>query len=109
MDVGGLAECLEGVEKGVAGDEILDTYDEVRRKMWHDIINPVSSSNFLRVSATHPDTAVGKDDFLTMVDEASRNQRVRDELDQAMYAICHDFKQYWKKPSHDGARVEAKL
>jgi 2-polyprenyl-6-methoxyphenol hydroxylase-like FAD-dependent oxidoreductase len=82
VDVGGLAECLEGMEKGVADDSILDKYDEIRRNMWHEIINPVSSSNFLRVSATDPDTATVKDEFLKMVDEASRDQKIRDELDQ---------------------------
>ncbi|KUJ09441.1 FAD/NAD(P)-binding domain-containing protein [Mollisia scopiformis] len=106
VDVGGLAECLEGMEKGVADESILNKYDEIRRQMWHDVINPVSSSNFLRVSATDPETATVKDEFLKMVDEASRDQKVRDELDKAMYAICHDFKQYWKTP---GNRVEAKL
>lgn len=82
VDVGGLAECLEGMEKGVADDTILDKYDEIRRKMWHEIINPVSSDNFLRVSATDPETATVKDEFLKMVDEATRDQKIRDELDQ---------------------------
>lgn len=82
VDVGGLAECFEGIQKGVANESILDKYDEIRRKMWHEIIDPVSSSNFLRVSATDPETATVKDEFLKMVDEARRDQGIRDELDK---------------------------
>ncbi|KAE8454623.1 hypothetical protein EG329_000246 [Mollisiaceae sp. DMI_Dod_QoI] len=109
VDVGGLAECLEGMQKGVAGEEILDRYDGVRRGMWEEVINPVSSSNFLRVSATDPETATEKDEFLKMVEVAGRDQKVRDELDQAMYAICHDFKQYWNTSTSTPNPVESKL
>ena len=69
VDVGGLAECLTGIAKGKAGDEILDKYDEVRRKIWHELLNPVSSANFLRVSATDPETAKTQDKFLATLAE----------------------------------------
>jgi len=65
VDVGGLADCLTGIAMGKAGDEILDKYDEVRRKIWHELLNPRSSANFLRVSATDPETAKEKDEFLS--------------------------------------------
>lgn len=87
VDVGGLAECFEGIRKGVANEGILDKYDEIRRKMWHEIINPVSSSNFLRVSATNPETATVGDEFLKMVDEARRDQGIRDELDKVSLLV----------------------
>jgi 2-polyprenyl-6-methoxyphenol hydroxylase-like FAD-dependent oxidoreductase len=67
VDVGGLAECLEGIATGVADDKILDLYDSVRKAKWEDVINPISSSNFLRVSATDPETAIEKDEFLALV------------------------------------------
>jgi 2-polyprenyl-6-methoxyphenol hydroxylase-like FAD-dependent oxidoreductase len=64
VDVGGLAECLVGIEGGLAGEEILDRYDAVRRGLWEEVINVVSSDNFLRVSATDPGKALVEDEFL---------------------------------------------
>ena len=43
-DVGGVADCLIGINKGVAHESILDKYDEVRRKIYWDVSDPVSSS-----------------------------------------------------------------
>lgn len=88
VDVGGLAECLEGIARGQADDNILDKYDEVRRELWHSVINPISSSNFLRVSATDPETAIEKDEFLAMVETAGHDSKVRKELDDvSLYLI----------------------
>lgn len=81
VDVGGLAECLEGIAAGVAEDAILDLYDEVRRKKWEDVINPISSSNFIRVSATDPETAAEKDEFLAMVEKSITDKDLRKEMD----------------------------
>lgn len=47
VDVAGLTQCLVGIERGWAGEEILDRYCEVRRGKWRDFINPISSDNFL--------------------------------------------------------------
>ncbi|KAH8594079.1 hypothetical protein B0O99DRAFT_662349 [Bisporella sp. PMI_857] len=96
VDVGGLGECFEGIVKGKAGDEILDKYDEVRREMWHGYINSYSSNNFLRVSATDPDTAVETDEFLKLAKKAETDVETKKELDVDTYKICHDFRQYWK-------------
>jgi 2-polyprenyl-6-methoxyphenol hydroxylase-like FAD-dependent oxidoreductase len=41
VDVGGLAECLAGINSGRADDSILDKYDEIRRELYHSVINPV--------------------------------------------------------------------
>jgi 2-polyprenyl-6-methoxyphenol hydroxylase-like FAD-dependent oxidoreductase len=88
VDVGGLAECLAGIEMGVADDEILDKYDVIRRGLWESVINKVSSDNFLRVSATDPNDALTKDPFLMMVEKAKTDKKTRDELDQ----VCVDLK-----------------
>ena len=82
MDVGGLAECLAGIEIGVADERILDKYCEMRREKYQSVINPVSSDNFLRVSATDPSQALVKDEFLMMVEKARTDMVTRDELDQ---------------------------
>jgi len=126
VDVGGLAECLIGVQNGWAGDEILDKYDEIRREKFQEVINPVSSSNFLRVSATDPGEALVKDEFLMMVEKARTDKETRKELDQVctelfseyflgvevnvgqgVFAVCHDFTQYYNK--ENPPKAEARL
>jgi 2-polyprenyl-6-methoxyphenol hydroxylase-like FAD-dependent oxidoreductase len=126
VDVGGLAECLIGVQNGWAGDEILDKYDEIRREKFQEVINPVSSSNFLRVSATDPGEALVKDEFLMMVEKARTDKETREELDQVctelfseyflgvevnvgqgVFAVCHDFTQYYNKEK--APKAEARL
>lgn len=87
VDVGGLAECLEGIATGQADDSILDKYDEIRRGLWHSVINPVSSSNFMRVSATDPETAAEKDDFLATVKRAGHDEELREDLNEVS-ALC---------------------
>ena len=82
IDVGGLFDCLDGIDKGKADESILDKYDEIRRKIWHDIIDPVSSGNFLRVSSKDPDTALESDEFLQMCEKANHDPEVKKEIDQ---------------------------
>lgn len=97
VDVGGLAQCLEGIARGVAGDEILDLYASVRRGIWERVIDPVSSGFFLRISQMDPAKALEEDGFLKMVEEAGKDEEKRRKLDEGIYAICHDFRQYWKR------------
>ncbi|KAL3417300.1 FAD binding domain-containing protein [Phlyctema vagabunda] len=95
VDVGGLAECFEGIVSGRADDSILDKYDEVRRRIYHDLIDTISSSNFLRVSATDPDTAVEKDEFLALVNKAKDDPQTKRRLNESVYDICYDFTQHY--------------
>src|SRR5271163_5232016 len=64
VDAGGLADCLIGLAEGIADDSILDKYDEIRRAMWHNIINVVSSANIRRLNDQDPDKALENDEFL---------------------------------------------
>lgn len=67
-DVGSLYDSLVGIHTGRADDSILDKYDEVRRKIWHDIINPISSDNMRRLfQYSGPDEAMEKDPFFKML------------------------------------------
>ncbi|KAL2062477.1 hypothetical protein VTL71DRAFT_6743 [Oculimacula yallundae] len=109
VDVSGLAQCFEGIARGVAGDEILNLYDSVRRGLWETVINPISSENFLRVSATDPEKALTDDPFLMIVNEAEEDEVKRRILDERAYAICHDFRQYWKGRDLVIGQKEAKL
>ncbi len=67
-DVGSLYDSLVGIHTGRAdADAILDRYDEVRRRIWRDVVNPVSSDNMRRLIDLDPDTAVEKDPFFAML------------------------------------------
>ena len=82
VDVGGLAECLEGIAQGKADDSILDKYDEVRRNIYHTIINPVSSSNYMRVCTVDPESIAEKDDTLKMFAKANEDPAVKKQVDE---------------------------
>jgi 2-polyprenyl-6-methoxyphenol hydroxylase-like FAD-dependent oxidoreductase len=73
VDVGGLSDCLVGISKGIADPSILDKYDEIRRAMWHDIINVVSSANIRRLNDQDPDKALENDEWLKGLAEAEKN------------------------------------
>jgi 2-polyprenyl-6-methoxyphenol hydroxylase-like FAD-dependent oxidoreductase len=80
VDSGNLADCLIGIADGVADDSILDKYDEIRRAMWHKIINPVSSDNILRMHAQDPDTALETDEFLKLLVKAEKDPQLMEQL-----------------------------
>jgi hypothetical protein len=77
-DIGSLYDSLLGIHTGHADDSILDKYDEIRRKIWHEIINPTSSSNMRRLIDLDADTALDEDAFLQLVK--------RTETDEALQA-----------------------
>lgn len=97
VDVGGLSQCLIGIADGKAQPDILDKYDEVRRKIWHEIINVVSSGNFVRVSSD-PDKVADSDEVIQMSLKAWQNDEVLKQQHAFAYAICHDFSQYFNEP-----------
>ena len=77
-DVGGLYDCLVGIYKGQAEDSILDKWDQIRREIWHTVINPISTENLKRLyQYSGPDEALEKDPFLAMMKkaEARKGQR----------------------------------
>jgi 2-polyprenyl-6-methoxyphenol hydroxylase-like FAD-dependent oxidoreductase len=108
VDVGGLVECLADIQMGVADDNILSKYDKIRREKYQSVINPISSDNFLRVSATDPSKALVQDEFLMMVEKARTDKSTRDELDQGAFAVCHDFTQYYNREPKEAA-ITARL
>jgi len=87
VDVGDLAQCLEGIELGLAGNEILGRYCEIRRQKWRDVIDPISSSNFIRVSATDPERAREVDPFLEMVKDMETDRSLRKEFDDVSSSV----------------------
>jgi 2-polyprenyl-6-methoxyphenol hydroxylase-like FAD-dependent oxidoreductase len=79
-DVGSLYDSLAGIHTGQADDSILGKYDEVRRRIWHEIINPISSENMTRLfKYANPDEAMEKDPFFRMVKRMEESNQERDE------------------------------
>jgi len=97
VDVGGLSDCLIGLHEDKADDTILAKYDEVRRKAWHELINPISSGNFQRMGTADAGSLPGTDPFMSMVKRANGDPAIKKDLDDSAYAICHDFTQYYKE------------
>tara|TARA_R110002060_G_scaffold5534_6_gene8531 strand:- start:185 stop:460 length:276 start_codon:yes stop_codon:yes gene_type:complete len=65
------------IQNGQADESILDKYSEVRRKKWHDLVDPISRANFRRIWAE--DAIPERDEFFAMckkmeTDEAMQKQ-----------------------------------
>lgn len=118
-DVGSLYDCLVGIHTGQADDSILDKYDEVRRKIWYDIIDPVSSANIRRLFYQDPDEALEKDPFLKMLKQAETDAEAKAKLQKVsdtpelprrkaltvaktgFLSLTHDMTQYYTKQNSD--------
>ena len=87
-DVTGLAECLEGIATGQADDGIFDKYDEIRRSIYHNVIDPISTANFLRVSTLGPNVAVEDDQFFSMCAAAKTDPEIKEKMGKVCFAIA---------------------
>ncbi|KAK5230386.1 hypothetical protein LTR47_007802 [Exophiala xenobiotica] len=95
VDVGGLADCLIGIHRGVADSSILDIYDSVRREKYTDIINPISSANLVRLHSTDPETVINTDPFFRMAKKAETDVQYARQLADGINTICYDFTQHY--------------
>lgn len=79
-DVGGLYECLAGINKGVADDSILDKYSEIRRERYTNMVDPISSSNFKRLWEKTPEETIKTDEFFAMLRKGEKDPGFAAEL-----------------------------
>ncbi|KAH6980743.1 hypothetical protein BKA56DRAFT_673223 [Ilyonectria sp. MPI-CAGE-AT-0026] len=98
VDVGGLYDCLRGIYQNKADPSILDTYNDVRRQKYREIIDVVSSSNITRLFDLDPERALELDGFFQMVKRAETDPEYSAELQNSVKSIQHDFTQYYKGP-----------
>jgi 2-polyprenyl-6-methoxyphenol hydroxylase-like FAD-dependent oxidoreductase len=63
LDTGGLADCLIGLYDGLAGDEILDVYAEIRREKFLKYVDARSIKNMNRIANSDPNTVLDTDKF----------------------------------------------
>jgi len=78
--VGSLFDALMGIHRGLADDSILDKYSEVRRKIWTDIIDPMSRENFRRLHDQDPDKARENDEFFRLCVKAETDKDLASQM-----------------------------
>ena len=96
VDVGNLYDCLAGIYEGKADDSVLDKYDEIRRKMYNEFINPISSTNIVRLFGTNADDVLEKDDFLRACKRGETDVEFSRQFQTGIKVIMHDFTQYYR-------------
>lgn len=89
VDAGNLFDCLNGIHKGLADDNILSRYDEVRRHMYHNVIDPISSENLRRLWQD-PDKVLEEDKFL----EICRRAETDPELSRQLQTVGPSMKKF---------------
>ena len=68
-------------------DYILDKYSEVRRKIWTDVVNPISRENFQRLVAQEANTARENDGFFRVCVLAEGDEGVAGELAMVNFSL----------------------
>lgn len=65
-DVGGLYECLVGSHTGQTSPAILDKYNDIRRRKYKEIVDPISTKNLRRLCDRDPEKedVLEKNEFL---------------------------------------------
>lgn len=110
VDVGGLYDCLGGIYSGKAdADFILEKYHEIRSQKFHEVINPISSGNIVRLFGQDPDKAGDTDDFLLMCKAAEKDEKLQEQFTLAPMALSHDFKQYYHKEQRPEGTVNGDI
>lgn len=80
VDVGNLFDALIGIHNGVADESILEKYAEVRKRMWEEVIDPMSRENFRRLHDQDPDKARDNDDFFQELIKSEKNEDLAKEF-----------------------------
>lgn len=80
VDVGNLFDALMGIHKGLADDGILEKYAEVRKRMWEEVIDPMSRENFRRLHDQDPEKARENDDFFQTLIKSETDRELAKEF-----------------------------
>lgn len=105
-DVGSLYDCLVGIHRARADDAILDTYCDVRRRIWRDTINPVSSANMEKLFSIDADEILDKDPVLGMLRKMELGEFTPPPGPvSCFFPFCHDM--YTVHANTDRAKLTA--
>lgn len=96
VDVGGLYDCLAGIWDGKADESILDLYSEKRIEKWKTVIDPISQSNFRRVSDSDPDTLLERDPVMKACKDAEDDLEKQKGMYLNFFDMRYDFTQHYK-------------
>lgn len=72
VDVGGLSYFFIGIHRSVTSEDILDKYDTVRRGIYHNIVDKITTANFKRIMQD-PQEALKSDPIFMACREAGNN------------------------------------
>ncbi|KAL4752389.1 hypothetical protein BDW72DRAFT_211985 [Aspergillus terricola var. indicus] len=94
-DVGSLYDALIGIHKGLADEEILTKYADIRKQIWTEIIDPMSRENFARL---HQDaeTARENDPFFRLCVQAETDEDLSREIAMGYDKLRTDMTQFYK-------------
>ena len=84
--MGNLFDALIGIHKGLADESILDRYSKERRRIWKDIIDPMSRENFRRMWDTDVENARENDPFFKICVQAETDEVLARKLALVSFA-----------------------
>lgn len=84
------------IQNGQADESILDKYSEVRRKKWHDLVDPISRANFRRIWAE--DAIPERDEFFAMCKKMETDEAMQKQGQEFTHMLNEDFTPYFSKP-----------
>jgi hypothetical protein len=93
-DAGSLIDCLYGILDGKADLDILDEYDEDRRRVYETQTNPVSTGNLERMMK-EVEFVAANDPFITNV--ATKNEPFLHMLHYEELEMSSDMTKYYTK------------
>ncbi|KAK5172092.1 uncharacterized protein LTR77_003730 [Saxophila tyrrhenica] len=102
-DIAGLFQCLEGMYKGEADQEILTTWSDVQRQKYRDIINPISTGNIRRLFDQDPEKVMEQDEFLITLKKAETDPELTKQLLNSGNDLNYDYSQHFRKRQNGGA------
>lgn len=74
-----------GIHKDLADDSILDKYADERKRIWAEVIDPMSRENFRRLHDQDPDKAHENDEFFRTLILSEKDEALARELALVSY------------------------
>ncbi|EXL96315.1 hypothetical protein NOF04DRAFT_9605 [Fusarium oxysporum II5] len=95
LDVGGLADCFIGYYHGLADEDILDKYAEVRRDIFVKYVDPRSIKNLNRVATSDPHTVLETDKFFGILKDLQKDEDDMKAFLLKVSSIEYDFTKHY--------------
>ncbi|KAL4789480.1 hypothetical protein BDV19DRAFT_25261 [Aspergillus venezuelensis] len=95
-DVGSLYDSLLGIYLDKATESILTKYADIRRAIWHEIIDPMSRENFARLHQD-ADTARENDEFFKLCVKAETDKELSVQMALGYEKVRVDMRQFWDR------------